>query len=293
MSITPLLSSDDGAQSLTKINDNFDDLDNRVIPIGGSNTQVQFNDGGVLGGSADLVFTKATGLLKSGNVEIQKYGGGAGGFFAEGGFDIFAGDTSSITFADWDYNCKIIIDQDKINIAAQSGKRIELEQSDYEYDFIGAAANGILDFSTIASSNKTFTFPNKTGEIVLANGNQEITISELNVENNGSSGYLFADDNNTLLEIFDGGNGAELSWSAGASNSGDLKIKQASAKSYGILTMTNVTGGNKTFTFPNATGNVAVSSGTTGGSGSAGAGNQYVELNIGGTVYKLLHDGTV
>jgi hypothetical protein len=41
------------------------------------------------------------------------------------------------------------------------------------------------------------------------------------------------------------------------------------------------------------TDSVAASSGTTGGTGSAGAGNQYVELNIGGTVYKVLHDGTV
>lgn len=31
----------------------------------------------------------------------------------------------------------------------------------------------------------------------------------------------------------------------------------------------------------------------TGGSGSAGAGNQYVSVVIGGTTYKLLHDGTI
>ena len=35
------------------------------------------------------------------------------------------------------------------------------------------------------------------------------------------------------------------------------------------------------------------SSGITGGSASAGAGNQYVELTINGTTYKVLHDGTV
>ena len=35
------------------------------------------------------------------------------------------------------------------------------------------------------------------------------------------------------------------------------------------------------------------SSGVTGGSASAGAGNQYVELTINGTTYKVLHDGTV
>jgi len=40
-------------------------------------------------------------------------------------------------------------------------------------------------------------------------------------------------------------------------------------------------------------GAIATSSTTTGGTGSAGAGNQYVELNIGGVTYKVLHDGTV
>ena len=39
--------------------------------------------------------------------------------------------------------------------------------------------------------------------------------------------------------------------------------------------------------------NLASSDGTTGGTGSAGAGNQYVELRIDGTTYKVLHDGTV
>lgn len=36
-----------------------------------------------------------------------------------------------------------------------------------------------------------------------------------------------------------------------------------------------------------------ISQNTTGGSGSAGAGNQYVEVTINGVTYKLLHDGTV
>jgi hypothetical protein len=38
---------------------------------------------------------------------------------------------------------------------------------------------------------------------------------------------------------------------------------------------------------------VALTSGTTGGTGSAGAGNTYVEINVNGTNYKVLHDGTV
>ena len=36
-----------------------------------------------------------------------------------------------------------------------------------------------------------------------------------------------------------------------------------------------------------------VSPATTGGTGTAGSGNQYVELEINGVVYKILHDGTV
>lgn len=38
---------------------------------------------------------------------------------------------------------------------------------------------------------------------------------------------------------------------------------------------------------------LAKSTGTTGGTGSAGAGNQYIQINVGGTTYKVLHDGTV
>lgn len=37
----------------------------------------------------------------------------------------------------------------------------------------------------------------------------------------------------------------------------------------------------------------AISDGDTGGAGSAGAGNQYVEVQIGSTTYKVLHDGVV
>lgn len=39
--------------------------------------------------------------------------------------------------------------------------------------------------------------------------------------------------------------------------------------------------------------NLALSSGTTGGASSAGAGNQYIEITVAGTTYKVLHDGTV
>ena len=38
---------------------------------------------------------------------------------------------------------------------------------------------------------------------------------------------------------------------------------------------------------------IVISDGGTGGVGSGGAGNQYIEIQVGSTVYKVLHDGTV
>ena len=38
---------------------------------------------------------------------------------------------------------------------------------------------------------------------------------------------------------------------------------------------------------------IATASGTTGGTGSAGAGSQHVQITVGGVTYKVLHDGTV
>tara|TARA_R110002012_G_scaffold168265_1_gene331695 strand:+ start:938 stop:1204 length:267 start_codon:yes stop_codon:yes gene_type:complete len=39
--------------------------------------------------------------------------------------------------------------------------------------------------------------------------------------------------------------------------------------------------------------NMVTSAGATGGTGSAGAGKQYIAITVGGTTYKVLHDGTV
>lgn len=72
-----------------------------------------------------------------------------------------------------------------------------------------------------------------------------------------------------------------------------VQITDPSSNQHAILDTSILATTDKTFTFPNATGTLAVSAGGTGGTGSAGAGKQYIELNIGGTVYKLLHDGTV
>lgn len=63
-----------------------------------------------------------------------------------------------------------------------------------------------------------------------------------------------------------------------------------------FLYVDDVSAGNAAFSVRNENGSsgfVCLSDGTTGGGTSAGLGNQYVEMNINGTVYKVLHDGTV
>lgn len=56
---------------------------------------------------------------------------------------------------------------------------------------------------------------------------------------------------------------------------------------------TSVLASDRTFAFPDASGTLAISAGATGGSGSAGAGKQYVPINVGGVIYKVLHDGII
>jgi len=67
------------------------------------------------------------------------------------------------------------------------------------------------------------------------------------------------------------------------------------AATHGYIYMTNATPCYPRFRDNNAGTDYyfTITDGTTGGSASAGAGNQYVELNVNGTTYKVLHDGTV
>jgi hypothetical protein len=318
MSITPLQVTDDGALSLTKINDNFDDLDNRVPTPGGSDTQLQFNNDGVFAG-ARLAYTQSgndsiithTGTryleLISGADEFY-LGNKAAGFGADGYKSFFQITDNSASL----YGDLTSIGRQSISKRADS---IVFYTNTGEYTFSNNSESsdfGTLDFSDVTGV-KTFTFPNKTGEVGLIE--DKTTFVELAVNNNGNSSTIYsqktsegagmyvessggsyfwfdAKDNNSLCEIYDDGVGSQFNVVFTGSDRG-IRYRHSTSNTTGRLSFQEITGTNKTFTFPNATGNVAVSSGTTGGTGSAGAGNQYVELNIGGTVYKLLHDGTV
>jgi len=86
----------------------------------------------------------------------------------------------------------------------------------------------------------------------------------------------------TTLQIFDGTNSDKV---AIQHDGTDLNFTFTGTTDWNISSLSG--------TVRIGTNAVAHSSGTTGGTGSAGAGNQYVELEIAGTVYKVLHDGTV
>lgn len=79
-----------------------------------------------------------------------------------------------------------------------------------------------------------------------------------------------------------------------ASRTSKTEIKQSDAGTFDtVLDLTGHDVDAPNGTLSEAGVRVATGAGTTGGSGSAGAGNQYIEISVAGTTYKVLHDGTV
>ncbi len=93
--------------------------------------------------------------------------------------------------------------------------------------------------------------------------------------------------------------------------SGSLEIMKVTSRSSDTLSITRAQDGTAAASFTagakvemrinaasiedavsEATANIVTSAGATGGTGSAGAGKQYIAITVGGTTYKVLHDGT-
>lgn len=136
---------------------------------GGSNTQVQFNNSGNFGGSAYFTWddnnqhllvegniVNENGLIITSNSSVAVEVGNAGGFdvSTDGGVTIDAGEATSIQGAEVD----ITSDTSGMFFSSPGGNK---------YNFTNAAItqSAILDASGIASTDKTFSFPNQTGVI--------------------------------------------------------------------------------------------------------------------------------
>jgi len=210
MSITPLQVTDDGAASLTVINANFTELDTSkantaavvnltgaqtidgvktfsdspIIPApttdmqaatkqyvdeseispGGNSGQIQFNDGGVFAG-ARIAYTiggssNRLTLLTNTNDDAN------GGLYMRAKN---ADQTVGLRSANFD------------NYIDVKNGLVEFGQRDNVYvlqKMSGDFTNVTLNFTSVAGTNKTFTFPNKTGVVLVVENTNTINIPE-------------------------------------------------------------------------------------------------------------------
>jgi hypothetical protein len=145
--ITSLQASDDGAASLAIINDNFAELENALPAPGGSDTQLQFNDDGVLGG-ARLGYSETESSV---NVLTPTNTNGSLRMISNGTGVVGA----------WSGNNEI-----RYSIA-NNGMFFENDTNSLFHFYNAGFRAGILDFSAVTSTNKTFTFPNKIGNVTV------------------------------------------------------------------------------------------------------------------------------
>lgn len=171
---------------------------------GGSNTHVQFNDGGVFGGEADLTWNKTTNRLTlAGNSFIQSGGdgldltmitsagtsnGSSGGTLVLAGgngsgigggnggeLDIFGGDAAS-----GNANGGFIVLEPGAKSGSGTNGQIWFGDP--------SGINARFDTSSLVSSDKTFTFPNWTG--IFAVATSTLQVSAINSTSTTASSFF-------------------------------------------------------------------------------------------------------
>jgi hypothetical protein len=178
MSITPLHVLDNGALSLTKINDNFAELDARPSEPSGINKQLQFNNSSVFGG-ADIEYTKTdVGGIYNRN-ELRVPSGDRLRFVANNSlFDVAPG------FIDFFTDNSHTVDPYRYGSFS-----VDFSGVDFDFPFpnsrvafrTGDTASGkyaLFNFDDVSGGNKTFTFPNKTGVVSVVENTNTINIPE-------------------------------------------------------------------------------------------------------------------
>ena len=142
------------------------------------------------------------------------------------------------------------------------------------FGFVQQGPNAVLQFGNgVYGSTMSFSVTDSVGL-----GRLNLT---LDPESDGPTDAHFEISDDTALRISDPGG---TRWVDFHHDTVDLNLTGVNTGDINITGVTEINLGADT---------LAKSDGTTGGAASAGAGNQYVELDINGTVYKVLHDGVI
>lgn len=194
---------------------------------GGSDTQIQFNDAGSFGGDPNLTWDSAGGILAvtnkinlTGGGSINATGDGAGiniiahdavssgvhgGNFVfgagnsltsgnGGGFDIGAGGGTGATYKGGDFQITTGSGDTGANagdFVLNLGSGNGATDGKFKINPKSFGIYGILNFDNIATTDKTYTFPNTTGTIALTSdlaSKQDTLVSGTNIKTvNGNS----------------------------------------------------------------------------------------------------------
>lgn len=195
---------------------------------GGSNTQVQFNDGGSFGGDSGLTYNKTSDTLTTVIIEVGSYirpdtnDGATLGiptyawgdlYLAEGGVinwddgDVLITQTNNeLSFSgattyifDGTIDVATIRNVGDLDISASSDVFISSDSGALTILNSADTFGAVLDANSIASSDKTFTFPNVSGTFITTGNLTSIT----------TVGTIVAGVwNGTDIAVADGGTGA-------------------------------------------------------------------------------------
>jgi hypothetical protein len=147
----------------------------------------------------------------------------------------------------------------------------QVAQGDHTHTSLGATTfTG--DISVEANSADITADSSGAAATITADGHTGFNANFIMAENGSTVGVLVYTASTDDVSLYNY-HGASVNSRIDLTDSGEVNISTGTLQQGGV--------------------GVTVSDGTTGGTGSAGAGNQYVELVIGGTTYKVLHDGTV
>lgn len=231
---------------------------------GGSDAQLQYNNGGSFGGMANTSYSDAAGgNLSLAPVSAAAVGNGGGLYLngAAGGATSGNGGLAGISAGDATNGDGGILYLES-GIGSGTNGHIELLSwtGTYKFSNSGNSFDAILDANSIATSSKTFTFPNTTGTLALSTGSLTQFVG------NTAWRVFYSDASGDIIELALGADGTFLK-SNGASaaptfatpaGSGDVsKVGTPVNNQIGVWTGDGTLEGDAALTFDTSTDTLA------------------------------------